>query len=120
MAEFDIGITESPIGLIEIRATAGAIISLEFVELPGEDERRSPIVEEAIWQLSAYFDGTRRDVVTVTLVVLLNELEMQDTRAGAMHQLLRLRRPEIEGVAQVIRSLAYQRELLFKLQYRLD
>ena len=61
MAEIDIGIVESPIGLIEIRATVGAITSLEFVELPGEDERRSPIVEEAIQQLSAYFDGTRRD-----------------------------------------------------------
>ena len=61
MAEIDIGIVESPIGLIEIKATVGAITSLEFVELPGEDERRSPIVEEAIQQLSAYFDGTRRD-----------------------------------------------------------
>jgi O-6-methylguanine DNA methyltransferase len=61
MAETCLGIYQSPIGLIEIKVTAGAIISLEFVEEVREEERLDPIVEEAIRQLSAYFDGTRRD-----------------------------------------------------------
>ncbi|HCB50766.1 MAG: cysteine methyltransferase [Anaerolineae bacterium SG8_19] len=61
MAETYLGIYQSPIGLIEIKVTAGAIISLEFVEEVREEERLDPIVEEAIRQLSAYFDGTRRD-----------------------------------------------------------
>lgn len=61
IAETYLGIYQSPIGLIEIKVTAGAIISLEFVEEVREEERLAPIVEEAIRQLSAYFDGTRRD-----------------------------------------------------------
>lgn len=61
MAETYLEIYQSPIGLIEIKVTAGAIISLEFVEEVREEERLDPIVEEAIRQLSAYFDGTRRD-----------------------------------------------------------
>lgn len=61
MAETYLGIYQSPIGLIEIKVTAGAITSLVFVEETREEERPGPIVEEAIRQLSAYFDGTRRD-----------------------------------------------------------
>lgn len=61
IAETYLGIYQSPIGLIEIKVTAGAITSLEFVEEAREEERPGPVVEEAIRQLSAYFDGTRRD-----------------------------------------------------------
>ena len=46
---------------MEIKVTAGAITSVEFVEEAREAERPGPIVEETIRQLSAYFEGTRRD-----------------------------------------------------------
>jgi len=52
---------ESPIGLIEIESSAGAVTSLVFV-----DERRSEMLkdevgEEAARQVAEYFDGKRRD-----------------------------------------------------------
>lgn len=46
---------------MEIKVTDGVITSVEFVEEAREEERSSPIVEEAIRQLSAYFEGSRRD-----------------------------------------------------------
>jgi methylated-DNA-[protein]-cysteine S-methyltransferase len=46
---------------MEIKVTGGVITSVEFVEEAGEEERSGPIVEEAIRQLLAYFEGTRRD-----------------------------------------------------------
>ncbi|MGD2048943.1 MAG: methylated-DNA--[protein]-cysteine S-methyltransferase [Chloroflexota bacterium] len=46
---------------MEIKVTDGVITSVEFVEEAGEEERSGPIVEEAIRQLLAYFEGTRRD-----------------------------------------------------------
>jgi methylated-DNA-[protein]-cysteine S-methyltransferase len=46
---------------MEIKVTDGVITSVEFVEEVREEERPGPIAEEAIRQLSAYFEGTRRD-----------------------------------------------------------
>jgi methylated-DNA-[protein]-cysteine S-methyltransferase len=52
---------ESPIGLIEIESSAGAVTSLVFV-----DERRSEMLkddvgDEAVRQIAEYFDGVRRE-----------------------------------------------------------
>lgn len=46
---------------MEVKVIDRVINSLEFVEEGREAERPGPIVEEAIRQLSAYFEGTRRD-----------------------------------------------------------
>jgi methylated-DNA-[protein]-cysteine S-methyltransferase len=46
---------------MEIKVTDGVITSVEFVEEAREEERPGSVVEEAIRQLSAYFEGTRRD-----------------------------------------------------------
>ncbi len=50
----------SPIGLIEIAAAGEAITSLAFVAQPGADAAPTPLLDEAIRQLAAYFAGVRQ------------------------------------------------------------
>lgn len=52
---------ESPIGLIEIGGTAGTITSLNFVDIQRGKFESHPLVDEAVRQIAAYFDGERRE-----------------------------------------------------------
>ncbi len=51
--------TQSPIGLLEIGATAEALVSLYFVETVRQPETLSPLLTTVIEQLAEYFAGTR-------------------------------------------------------------
>jgi len=51
---------QSPIGLMEIRATRQAITSISFCDSCGPEEA-CPIVRECIKQLDEYFSGKRKD-----------------------------------------------------------
>lgn len=56
------GYFESPIGLLRIVCTEEALQSLYFVDQRGqEDDATCPLLEEALSQLKAYFDGTLKD-----------------------------------------------------------
>ena len=50
---------ETPIGLVAVRATDGAISAIEFVETRDTTEAGSPLLERAIQQLEEYFAGSR-------------------------------------------------------------
>ncbi len=52
---------ESPIGLIEIGGKAGAIISLNFVDIQREKIESHPVVDEALRQIAEYFARKRRE-----------------------------------------------------------
>lgn len=52
---------ESPIGLIEIGGTAGAILWLNFVNIQREKFESHPVVDEAVRQIAEYFDRKRRE-----------------------------------------------------------
>ncbi len=54
-----IGYYESPIGAIEIGATADAIATLYFVDQRSHTLAATPLIEAAIEQLTQYFAGTR-------------------------------------------------------------
>jgi len=54
-----IGYYHSPIGLIEIGATAEAIAALDFVEAPRHAPAPTPLVDAAVEQLAQYFAGER-------------------------------------------------------------
>lgn len=49
----------SPIGLVELGATATALCTLYFVEEPRHESTTSPMLALAIQQLNEYFAGTR-------------------------------------------------------------
>lgn len=51
----------SPVGLIEAGATAEALTALYFVEAPRRPVTLTPLLEEVLAQLAAYFAGTLRD-----------------------------------------------------------
>lgn len=53
------GYCESPIGLIEIGGTEDAIVSVAFVEHTGDVVGTTPLIEEAVRQVSEYFVGDR-------------------------------------------------------------
>jgi methylated-DNA-[protein]-cysteine S-methyltransferase len=60
---------ESPIGLVEVGSTAGAITSLYFVDERRPDMLRDELGEEAVRQVAEYFEGKRREFdVPVSLV----------------------------------------------------
>lgn len=50
----------SPIGLVEVGATAEALTTLYFVEEPRHASQLSPILEAVLQQLVEYFASTRR------------------------------------------------------------
>ena len=50
---------ESPIGIIEIKASENNIIALDFCETPSSSTP-SPILDSAKFQLNEYFKGTRQ------------------------------------------------------------
>lgn len=54
------GYCDSPIGLIEVGATADALISVAFVEQERKSAGTTPLVDEAVGQLEEYFAGTRQ------------------------------------------------------------
>ncbi|MEG1682627.1 MAG: methylated-DNA--[protein]-cysteine S-methyltransferase [Oscillospiraceae bacterium] len=49
----------SPVGLLRVGETDGALTELSFAETPGVSEE-SPLLEETARQLAAYFRGERR------------------------------------------------------------
>ena len=65
---------DSPIGLIEIGGTMEQITSLFFVEERREDSESNDLCEEAVRQLTEYFEGSRR---TFDLPILLEGTEFQ-------------------------------------------
>lgn len=50
---------ESPIGLIEVGATAEALVTLYFVDAPRHTAGSSPLLTMIIEQIAEYFAGTR-------------------------------------------------------------
>ncbi|MEZ4621255.1 MAG: methylated-DNA--[protein]-cysteine S-methyltransferase [Caldilineaceae bacterium] len=52
---------ESPIGLIELGATADALTVLYFVEGPRHESTSTPILQQTVAELDAYFTGTLRN-----------------------------------------------------------
>ncbi len=52
---------ESPIGLVEIASTGEAVTSLVFVEERRPEMLRDELGEEAVRQVTEYFEGSRRE-----------------------------------------------------------
>ena len=52
---------ESPVGLIEVGATADALTALYFIAAPRRPVTLTPLLEEVLAQLAAYFAGTLHD-----------------------------------------------------------
>lgn len=50
---------QSPIGLLEVGATAAALVSLYFVETVRQPDTSSPMLTTVVEQLVEYFAGTR-------------------------------------------------------------
>jgi len=50
----------TPIGLIELTEEDGKLTSLIFVKFQKHAEDASMVLQEAKWQLEAYFEGTRK------------------------------------------------------------
>ncbi len=50
----------TPIGLVEITEVENHIVSLEFVKFKKHADDASLILQEARWQLEAYFEGKRK------------------------------------------------------------
>ena len=55
------GYYDSPIGLVEIGATSEEVISLFFVEKRRSYAVTNEVCDEAVRQVSEYFDGTRTE-----------------------------------------------------------
>jgi methylated-DNA-[protein]-cysteine S-methyltransferase len=51
--------TQSPVGFIEVGATAEALVSLYFVEAVRQPDTASPLLRAVVEQLAEYFAGTR-------------------------------------------------------------
>ena len=58
---------ESPIGKLWLAAKNGALIRLDFSEIPAKSDSDEPVLEEATRQLAEYFSGKRK-TFTVSLV----------------------------------------------------
>jgi len=56
----NIAYQHTPIGLIEITEENGKLISLAFVKFQKHAEHASMVLQEAKWQLEAYFEGKRK------------------------------------------------------------
>ncbi len=56
----NIAYQHTPIGLIEITEEAGKLTSLTFVKFQKHTEDASMVIQEAKWQLEAYFEGKRK------------------------------------------------------------
>ena len=54
------GYYESPIGLIEVGGTSGAITQLKFVDKPRDGFHSHATIIKSIEQIEAYFQGKRR------------------------------------------------------------
>jgi methylated-DNA-[protein]-cysteine S-methyltransferase len=52
---------ESPIGLVEIASSAGAVTSLVFVDGRRSEMLRDDVGGEAVRQVAEYFEGSRRE-----------------------------------------------------------
>jgi len=50
----------TPIGLVEISEIEGKITALHFVKFKKQVEAASMVLQEAKWQLEAYFEGKRK------------------------------------------------------------
>ncbi len=61
MKEMYFGYYQSPIGLVEIGGTSGAIHSLDFVERRRENVASNGMMEGVIQQIDQYFKGTRSE-----------------------------------------------------------
>ncbi len=57
----DFAYYQSPVGLIELGATAEALTVLYFVEAARHIPASTPLLEQAVQELEEYFAGTRRD-----------------------------------------------------------
>jgi methylated-DNA-[protein]-cysteine S-methyltransferase len=51
---------DSPIGPLRVRAVAGAVTAVEFVDSPRKAQQPDAVAVEAARQLAEYFDGRRR------------------------------------------------------------
>ena len=60
MIDSDFGYISSPIGTVEIGASTETIVSLNFVDRPQKHKSLSPVLQEALGQVSEYFEGRRR------------------------------------------------------------
>jgi len=56
-----VGYIDSPIGIVEIKATHDSIISLDFVEEKRYDEKSNEIIRNSKNQLIEYFEGNRKE-----------------------------------------------------------
>ncbi len=61
MKEMCFGYYQSPIGLIEIAGTSGAIHSLDFVERQRENYASNGMMKGVVQQIREYFNGTRSE-----------------------------------------------------------
>lgn len=52
---------KSPVGILKIVVEDAAIRTIQFVEKPGEEHSSNDVMETAIQQLDAYFDGRRKN-----------------------------------------------------------
>jgi len=59
-AATDFAYLQSPVGLIELGATADAITALYFVEQPRQSVKSTPLLAAATAQLTEYFAGQRQ------------------------------------------------------------
>ena len=75
---------KSPIGLLEIGAAPAAVTSVNFVEKQRREPAGTPLLNEAVSQVSAYFQGTLR---TFDLPIALNGTEFQ---CAVWRQLLKI------------------------------
>lgn len=75
---------KSPIGLLEIGAAPAAVTSVSFVEKQRREPAGTPLLNEAVSQVSAYFQGTLR---TFDLPIALNGTEFQ---CAVWRQLLKI------------------------------
>lgn len=61
MANLNCTYFNSPLGILEIKATAAAIVAVKFIdEMPDDQESASPILNECCHQLEQYFNGRRK------------------------------------------------------------
>lgn len=66
----------SPIGLIEVGASAEALVTLYFVEAPRQERKSSPLLTAILEQMAGYFAG-ERTVFTVPLHFVGTEFQQR-------------------------------------------
>ncbi len=52
---------QTPVGLLEISESDGVLLGVEFIPFIEKPEGGSMILQEAKWQIQAYFEGKRKD-----------------------------------------------------------